>query len=287
VAFFVADEPRREDLRELLRRTPDLERALARLSSDRGGPRDLARSGDGLALPPNIEAALGDAPSAPDGGRGARLTWASTRSRTAGRALKPEPPPMRSRTAAWSPRADAGPRRARRLRDEGRGVIANLQAAIARETGVDGAEDQATTTCWAGSSRPRRIHAEKMMAPPSPSSTARRMANAVRFTTAELSDLESRILADAATGRWPSSGASSRSCVAQVLARPREIGRRRGGAGRAGRRRRARRSGRQRGLDRGPSVDAIGVGFRIEGGRHPVVEQALAAAAASGPLRRE
>jgi DNA mismatch repair protein MutS len=38
----------REDVREGLKRAPDLERALQRLSLDRGGPRDIAAIRDGL-----------------------------------------------------------------------------------------------------------------------------------------------------------------------------------------------------------------------------------------------
>ena len=38
-----------DELREVLRGVPDLERAISRLSLDRGGPRDLAAVRDGLA----------------------------------------------------------------------------------------------------------------------------------------------------------------------------------------------------------------------------------------------
>ena len=38
----------RERMREALKRTPDIERALQRLSVGRGGPRDLAALRDGL-----------------------------------------------------------------------------------------------------------------------------------------------------------------------------------------------------------------------------------------------
>src|SRR5215831_4235968 len=49
IAVFVADERRRESLRERLGRVPDLERALSRLTLGRGGPRDLAAIRDALA----------------------------------------------------------------------------------------------------------------------------------------------------------------------------------------------------------------------------------------------
>ncbi|HEY1838190.1 MAG TPA: DNA mismatch repair protein MutS [Rhizomicrobium sp.] len=48
VAFFAADSELRRQLREDLRRTPDIARALARLSVGRGGPRDLGNIRDGL-----------------------------------------------------------------------------------------------------------------------------------------------------------------------------------------------------------------------------------------------
>src|SRR5690606_19860031 len=49
VGFFIASPTARQRLREHLRRTPDMERALSRLSVGRGGPRDLAALRDGLA----------------------------------------------------------------------------------------------------------------------------------------------------------------------------------------------------------------------------------------------
>jgi DNA mismatch repair protein MutS len=48
VAAFVENRPLREDLRRALREVPDLARALSRLSLGRGGPRDLGAIRDGL-----------------------------------------------------------------------------------------------------------------------------------------------------------------------------------------------------------------------------------------------
>ncbi len=48
VALFVVEERRRETLRQVLRRCPDIERAMARLGLGRGGPRDLAALRDSL-----------------------------------------------------------------------------------------------------------------------------------------------------------------------------------------------------------------------------------------------
>ena len=60
------------DLREALRRVPDIDRALSRLALDRGGPRDLAAIRAGLEQAGRIAALLADAPAAAGrGGRGA------------------------------------------------------------------------------------------------------------------------------------------------------------------------------------------------------------------------
>src|SRR2546423_2809162 len=48
ISAFVADNATREDIRSILRRAPDMSRALARLSVGRGGPRDLAGLREGI-----------------------------------------------------------------------------------------------------------------------------------------------------------------------------------------------------------------------------------------------
>jgi DNA mismatch repair protein MutS len=52
VQFFVEAVGLREAVRGLLKRCPDLERALSRLSLGRGGPRDLAAVRDALGRSP-------------------------------------------------------------------------------------------------------------------------------------------------------------------------------------------------------------------------------------------
>ncbi len=58
VQFCVEQPALREELRQRLRRVPDIERALQRLSVGRGGPRDLAAMRDGLAQAGGIAALL-------------------------------------------------------------------------------------------------------------------------------------------------------------------------------------------------------------------------------------
>ena len=58
VEFFIANPQIRNDFRELLRRCPDIERAVSRLSLGRGGPRDLAAVRDALEIIPAVKTLL-------------------------------------------------------------------------------------------------------------------------------------------------------------------------------------------------------------------------------------
>ena len=60
VEFFASNERLREELRKILKGSPDLERALSRLALGRGGPRDLAAVRDGLRLAAEAKLALAD-----------------------------------------------------------------------------------------------------------------------------------------------------------------------------------------------------------------------------------
>ncbi|WP_420547935.1 DNA mismatch repair protein MutS [Curvivirga sp.] len=61
VAFFMNADMARGDLRDLLKETPDLERALGRIGLGRGGPRDLAAIRDGLGATNRVKAILASA----------------------------------------------------------------------------------------------------------------------------------------------------------------------------------------------------------------------------------
>ncbi|MFQ3664777.1 MAG: DNA mismatch repair protein MutS [Sphingomonadaceae bacterium] len=61
VEAFLADTPRREGTRTILRKAPDIARALARLAAGRGRPTDLAALRDGLAAAGDLARALADA----------------------------------------------------------------------------------------------------------------------------------------------------------------------------------------------------------------------------------
>jgi DNA mismatch repair protein MutS len=178
VAHFVSDMRVRDDIRASLRQCPDIERALSRLALDRGGPRDLAALRDGLAQAAEIADRLPEA-ELPEILREARsdcLGHEPLRDMLDA-ALVAEPPVQARDGGFIAPGHDADLDAARTLRDEGRGVIAKLQADYAAETGVSRSRSS-TTTCWAISSRrppptrrkccPRRCRNGSFIARPPP-----------------------------------------------------------------------------------------------------------------------
>ena len=195
VAALVADADLRETLRAALARVPDMDRALSRLALDRGGPRDLAALRDGLAQGSEVAARLsGDVPP--------RLSEAAAdlegHAALADRldaALVADPPVLARDGGFIAAGHDPALDEARTLRDEGRGVIAGLQARYAEATGI-GALKVKHNNVLGYFIETTATHADRMLSAPLSETFIHRQttANAVRFTTVELSDLERRIL---------------------------------------------------------------------------------------------
>ncbi|OSP55330.1 DNA mismatch repair protein MutS [Pseudoruegeria sp. SK021] len=186
----------RDDLRTALRRVPDMDRALIRLSLERGGPRDLTSLRDGLEQADRIAQMLSglDLPSrlrdASDS-----LTGHSALHALLDAALVAEPPLLTRDGGFIATGHDPALDDARTLRDEGRGIIARLQATYSADTGI-GALKIKHNNVLGYFIETTATHAAKMLAPPLSETFIHRQttANAVRFTTVELSDLERRIL---------------------------------------------------------------------------------------------
>ncbi len=194
---FLLDRPRlREDLRDDLRGAPDIDRALSRLSLDRGGPRDLAAIRGGMEAAQAIAGAL-DMPDLPhslsDAARD--LIGHDALRDLLGRALVAEPPLLARDGGFIAAGHDGDLDEARRLRDEGRGVIAAMQADYARITGIQSLKIKHNNVLGYFIET-TATHADKMLAPPLSESFIHRQttANAVRFTTVDLSEMETRIL---------------------------------------------------------------------------------------------
>ncbi len=205
VAHLVDDPDRLRALRDALRRAPDLERALARLALDRGGPRDLAAVRDALAAAARLrEALLADPPATPPAALGeaaAALTGPAGLQTRLDAALVPDPPALLRDGGLVAAGHDAELDETRRLRDQGRGVIAELQGEYVRESGIAALKIRHNNVLGYHIETPA-THAEKMLSPPLSALFVHRQttANALRFTTLALAEIEKRILgaADAA-----------------------------------------------------------------------------------------
>ncbi|WP_417740886.1 DNA mismatch repair protein MutS [Salipiger sp.] len=183
-------------LRDLLRKVPDLDRALSRLGLDRGGPRDLAAVRNALEQAEEIAERLDEAPlpelltTARDALRGHEELLSRLDA-----ALVAEPPLLARDGGFIAPGFDPALDEARKLRDEGRGVIAAMQAQYAAQAGVTALKIKHNNVLGYFIET-TATHAEKMMSPPLNETFIHRQttANQVRFTTVELTELETRIL---------------------------------------------------------------------------------------------
>src|SRR5579863_6607792 len=197
VAAFVDDNALRADLRERLKSLPDLARALARVVIGRGGPRDLAAIRDGilaahgiaerlsaLAEPPRDLAEAVAALRRPDAALAGELE----------RALGDELPAYRRDggfvCAGYEPALDE----ARALRDESRRVIAALQVRYAETTGIRSLKVRHNNVLGYFVDVTAQ-HGDKLLSAPLSATFIHRqtLAGQVRFTTTELGELEAKI----------------------------------------------------------------------------------------------
>nr|WP_244442552.1 DNA mismatch repair protein MutS [Azospirillum lipoferum] len=196
VEFALAEERLRGDLRQSLRSCPDLERALSRLTLGRGGPRDLAAIRDGLRQAGVIRELLANAMPLPDGlaALDKRLGAHSELVDQLTQALAPELP-LLARDGGFIARDYSyALDELVTLRDESRRLIAGLQAKYAEIAGVPSLKVKHNNVLGYHI-EVTAAHADKLMSDKGREVFMHRqtMANAVRFGTVELSDLERRI----------------------------------------------------------------------------------------------
>ena len=276
ITAFVADSEARDHIRVTLRAAPDMSRALARLSVGRGGPRDLAGLRDGILAADQVSARLSELENPPQ--QIAVIMQALARpsrelAREFERALA-ELLPLIKRDGgfvreSYQPSLDE----ARNLRDASRLVVAAMQARYADETGVKALKIRHNNVLGYFVEVTAQ-HGDRLMTPPLNATFIHRqsLAGQIRFTTAELGEIEARIanagdralgleleiferlcaLAMAASDDLRAAAqAFAMLDVATALAKL------------------AADNNYVR-----PEVDSS-LSFAIEGGRHPVVEQAL------------
>jgi DNA mismatch repair protein MutS len=276
VEFFHRNTGIRDDVRDMLKTCADIERALARLSLDRGGPRDMAAIRDTLKQALSIHRALSAASDIPAGIAavmdGMKM-WGAHHPLIdrLERALAPELPFL-SRDGGfiargYSPKLDE----MTTLRDNSRQHIAALQAEYVRDTGVNTLKIKhnnvigyfiETTTA----------NADKLFASTGKYIHRQTMANAARFTTVELSELERKI-SEAAAKALALELELYRQLADDVLAQGEAISHTAAALAQIDVAAALADLAVRQNYTR-PVVDN-GLSFDIRGGRHPVVEAAL------------
>src|SRR5215813_6182012 len=274
VDAFVADPALRGDVRTGLAAAPDLARALARLVVGRGGPRDLAAIRDGLDAAAALAVRLdGLAPAEVAQAAAALRAPDSALTQQLAAALADELPAFRRDGGFVRSGYDAALDETRALRDESRRVVAALQARYADDTQVRALKIRHNNVLGYFVEVTAQ-HGEKLLKEPLNKTFIHRqtLAGQVRFTTTELAELEAKIAsaADRALGLELAiferlaervvAAAEGIKAAAQALA---AIDVAAALATLAAERDYVR-----------PEINA-GMDFVIEGGRHPVVEQAL------------
>ncbi len=276
VAWLAAEADLRDGLRVLLKGVADMPRALTRLALNRGGPRDLGALAAGLEAAARVFGLLaGVAP--PDEIAAALAAIAALPADFAeglARALSDDVPLLKRDGGFVRPGWDAELDEMRALRDELRKVIAGMERGLIEETGIRSLKirhnnvlgyyievtvnHQAAMT-GSDALRSRFIHRQTM-------------ASAMRFTTTELADLETKIV-NAADRALTIELAVFDALVAQAVGHAATI--RSAAAALAVLDVSAALAALA--ADEGwtrPAVDES-LAFEIEGGRHPVVEQSL------------
>ena len=272
VEYFETSPRLRDDVRDALSRAPDMERALNRLALDRGGPRDLAAIRAGLVQATALAAHLDEAPPLiADAAKALEGHDALTDLMT--RAMVEEPPLMARDGGFTAEGYNEALDEARRLRDQGKSVIAGMQSEYQDASGVTSLKVKHNNVLGYFIETPAS-HADKMMNPPLNETFIHRqtLANVVRFTTTPLSEMQSRILA---------AGGEALEIELKIFAALREAV-----IGEAERIAAAARALAE--IDLAAALAALAIeegwtrpivdtsrSFEIEAGRHPVVEQAL------------
>ena len=197
VSRLVDDTLLRGRLRQDLKSAPDLARALSRLALERGGPRDLAAIGRAVGAALELAQHLGSQPDLPP-----ILDRLAQSLGSAPQALASELAaaldddlPLLSRDGGFvRPGYDARLDEERALGRETRAVVAALQARLMDETDVRSLKIKHNGVLGYFVEVPA-AHGQKLLEAPYRETFIHRqtLANAMRFTTTELADLEGRI----------------------------------------------------------------------------------------------
>jgi DNA mismatch repair protein MutS len=196
VTFFVERRELRSDIRAELKRAPDFMRSLSRLALGRGGPRDLEALRAGLVAAHEVSR-LVSVGQLPDELERARIALGEVDHKIAAAlaaALAPDLPLDRRAGNFIASGHDAALDEARALRDESRRVIASLQARYCDLAEIRQIKIKHNNFLGYFIEVPQ-AQGEKLVKPPLNATFIHRqtMADAMRFSTSELSELETKI----------------------------------------------------------------------------------------------
>jgi DNA mismatch repair protein MutS len=276
VEIFAGDASVRQQTRELLHIAPDMARALSRLVVGRGGPRDLAAIRDGIGAAAALAGRLDGLPQ-----KCAELNAVLTALRAPDQALMHEmiaaladELPLFKRDGGFIRAGyDAALDESRSLRDESRQVVAQLQARYADDTGVKSLKIRHNNVLGYFVDVTAQ-HGDKLLGAPLNVTFIHRqtLAGQVRFTTTELGELEAKIAnaADRALNleleMFEKLSAATIAASNEIKAAAEALAVLDVSSGLA-------TLAVERSYVR-PEIDRS-LDFVIEGGRHPVVEQAI------------
>jgi len=274
---FWRDRPiERAQLRQALGAIPDCGRALGRVVAGRGSPRDLGQLRDGLGEAMRLHHWLSGAPDGPAlldevlarlTGHGALTDWL-------GRALVPSPPTERSGGGFIADGYDAALDELRATSGNARRAIAALEARYREETGIATLKIRHNGVLGYFIEVAAR-HADRLMTAESGFTHRQTMKDAVRFNSLRLHEEAARI-AEAGGHALAAEDAHFEELVAEVVVAREAIAATAAALARidvaAANAERAAEAGWCR-----PDI-AQDTGLAITGGRHPVVEAALAKA---------
>ncbi|NBJ11712.1 DNA mismatch repair protein MutS [Microvirga arsenatis] len=197
VTALVENGDLRDRLRRILKRSPDLARALSRLSLGRGGPRDLACVRDGLFAARELGLELAIAPNLPKELSEAAQTLHGLRTDVADRlaaALADDLPLLKRDGGFIRPGFDPNLDELRELQQDSRRFIAALQARYATETGCRTLRVKHNHMIGYFVEVPQNVGEDLLREPWKDTFVHRQtMAGAMRFSTMELGELESKI----------------------------------------------------------------------------------------------
>ncbi len=193
ITCFINDPNLRQDIREHLKAVPDMERAIARLSVGRGGPRDLVAIRNGLVRAELIrsllymndpaKAALADIIEALQSDNNLNALQDQLK-----QALLDEPPALTRDGGFIAPDYHKKLDELKLLRDDARRLIAGLQKQYQSDTGIDTLKVKHNNVLGYFIEVTAK-HGDTMMGN-NAYIHRQTMANAVRFTTPALAELE-------------------------------------------------------------------------------------------------